>query len=133
MVPATGVRFTCTSNTFMNTATQGSGLAPISSSGGGTRGEVATTTPSAGLTTSEGSSGVTRGGSRKKNTHQAVAKRPTQNSGTHRKPRITATAKKIAMNGHPSRWIGGRTERIGPYWLIGTGASFSAAPVDGAA
>src|SRR3954447_22962067 len=112
----------------MNTATQGSGLDPISNSGGGTRDEVATTTPSAGLTTSEGSSGVTRGGAREKNTHQAVARRPTQNSGAQRKHRITATAKKIAMNGLPSRWIGGRTERIGPYWLIGTGASLLLRP-----
>src|SRR3954453_91525 len=112
----------------MNTATQGSGLDPISNSAGGPGDEVATTPPAGGLTTSDGSSGVTRGGSRKKNTHQAVARMPTQNSGTHRKPRITATAKKIAMNGHPSRWIGGRTERIGPYWLIGTGASLVLRP-----
>ena len=64
--PTTGVRFTCTSNTFMKMPTQGSGCCPSSSSGGGTRSAVATTTPSAGLTTSAGSSGVTRAGSRKK-------------------------------------------------------------------
>ena len=50
----------------MKMAMQGRGSVPSSSSGGGTRSAVATTTPSAGLMIKAGSSGATRTGSRKK-------------------------------------------------------------------
>ena len=54
--------------------------APRPSSRGGTAGPTAETNPSAGLTTSRSSTGVTRSGSRKKYVHQAVSIRPIQNS-----------------------------------------------------
>jgi len=66
MRPRTGARFTWQEKTFMNTEMRRSSSLPRPSSFGGTAGPTRETLPSAGLTTSRSSSGVTRGGSRKK-------------------------------------------------------------------
>ena len=101
--PATGARFTWQLKTFMKTEMRTRGAVPSSSSGGGTTGPTAETRPSAGLMTRSGSIGVTRGGSRKKYTHQAVRIRPSQNNGPQSQPRNSETKARIAMKGYPSR------------------------------
>ncbi len=64
--PRTGDRLTWQENTFMKTETRVISAGPRPSSRGGTAGPTAETTPSAGLTTSLSSTGVTLSGSRKK-------------------------------------------------------------------
>ena len=66
MRPRTGARFTWQEKTFMNTEMRVISALPSPSSRGGTAGPTAEITPSAGLTTSRSSTGVTRSGSRKK-------------------------------------------------------------------
>ena len=46
--PETGLRFTCTLKTFMNTDRRGRGVSPKPSSGGGTASTTGSSTPSAG-------------------------------------------------------------------------------------
>jgi len=62
--PRTGARLMWQEKTFMNTEMRVISPEPRPSSLGGTAGPTAETTPSAGLTTSRSSTGVTRSGSR---------------------------------------------------------------------
>src|SRR5712692_7830418 len=97
--PSTGERFEWTLNTFMKTLTftasrcsQGSRALPTS-----------TTRPSAGDTTARGSSGTSRGGSRKNCTTKRVA---SQKGSDHHQPARIPTSSEItaaiAMNSQPS-------------------------------
>ncbi len=72
-VPDTGLRFTCTLNTFMKMESRGRGASPRPSSAGGTASTIGSSLPSAGQMIRPGSSGVLRSGSRKKATHQMVS------------------------------------------------------------
>ena len=66
ILPRTGARFTWQEKTFMKTEMRVISPEPRPSSRGGMPGPTEETMPSAGLTTSRSSVGVTRTGSRKK-------------------------------------------------------------------
>src|SRR2546428_6213179 len=103
-VPSTGERFECTLNTFMNTLT----LSASRSSHGSRDLLISTMRPSAGETTARGSSGTSRGGSRK----NWMMKSATSQSGSDHhpprtKPTSSATPTASAANSQPSRAISG--------------------------
>src|SRR5207244_11657719 len=103
-VPSTGERFECTLNTFMNTLT----LSASRSSHGSRDLLISTMRPSAGETTARGSSGTSRGGSRK----NWMMKSATSQSGAdHHQPRAKPTPRAAptasAANSQPSRAISG--------------------------
>src|SRR5204863_6513614 len=103
-VPSTGERLECTLNTFMNTLT----LSASRCSQGSRDLLTSTMRPSAGDTTARGSSGTSRGGSRK----NWMMKTATSQIGTdHHQPRNTPisapTTIAMATNSQPSRAISG--------------------------
>ena len=100
----------------MKIETRGSRAAPSPSSGGGAARTTGSTRPSAGLTTRPGAVGTTRTGSRKKSAIHPARTRISQNSGLKRKAKTMASAIVAAMNGQPSRWIGGIASRM-DFWI----------------
>ena len=96
----------------MKTETRVSGLSPRPSSAGGTTLVMWEILPSAGAIMKSSFTGVTRGGSRKNQAHQVVNTKPIQNNGDHKKPKITETTKKAAMNLYPSGWMGIKALRM---------------------
>lgn len=131
--PSTGMRFTCTSNTFMNTEMRVRGASPMPSSGGGAAGDIACTTPSAGLMISPWRVGVTRDGSRKKYVHQSVRTTQSSPSGVASHHSTAVAAAKPAMNGQPARLIGASTASsdaiVSPKGLIAAIAASIARPL----
>ena len=97
--PPTGARFTWQLNTFMKMETRTKPVAGRPSSGGGAAGPTWLTRPSAGAMTRSEPTGVVRGGSRKKATHQMVSPKPIQPSGANRSPSTSVTTAKMMMNG----------------------------------
>src|SRR5262245_18164762 len=97
--PSAGARFECTLNTFMNTLT----LRASRRRYGSSLRLTSTTRPSAGETTADGSSGTSRGGSRKNCRMKSVASQ--SGSDHHPQKYVTSneTAAAMARNGHPSR------------------------------
>src|SRR5258708_10264967 len=103
-VPSTGERLECTLKTFMNTLT----LSASRCSQGSRDLRISTMRPSAGDTTARGSSGTSRGGSRK----NWMTKIASSRIGTdHHQPRNTPisapAATAMATNSQPSRAISG--------------------------
>src|SRR5258708_23369455 len=103
-VPSTGERLECTLKTFMNTLT----LSASRCSHGSRDLLISTMRPSAGDTTARGSSGTSRGGSRK----NWMTKIASSQIGTdHHQPRntpiSTPAATAMATNSQPSRAISG--------------------------
>jgi hypothetical protein len=101
MRPLAGLRFTWQSNTLMKMETRGTGRSPMldPNSRGGTALVTRLTRPSAGETTSRSPIGVTRGGSRKKNAHHAVANVPSHPSGDQTTNRTRLASARAPMNG----------------------------------
>src|ERR1051325_1402513 len=110
--PLTGLRFTWQSNTLMKIETRVSGFTPRPSSAGGTALMMRLTRPSAGATTMPSRTGVTRGGSRKKEAHHPVNRVPIQPSGDQIQKRTRLSSAKAPMKGSPSPWIGASCERM---------------------
>src|SRR5258708_4063749 len=103
-VPSTGERFECTLNTFMNTLT----LSASRSSHGSRDLLISTMRPSAGETTARGSSGTSRGGSRKNcSTKIATPQSGSDHQNPISQPMPSATTSEMATKGQPSRAING--------------------------
>src|SRR5213078_2839509 len=99
-VPSTGERFECTLKTFMNTLT----LSASRLSHGSCALPIATMRPSAGETTARGSSGTSRGGSRK---NWMMKSARIQSGADHHQPTknpiSSAATTAMPANGQPSR------------------------------
>src|SRR6267143_6661987 len=99
-VPSTGERFECTLNTFMNTLT----LSASRSSHGSRDLLISTMRPSAGDTTARGSSGTSRGGSRKNcRRNSASSQKGSAHHHPAKRPTSSETATATPRKGQPSR------------------------------
>ncbi len=105
-MPVTGLRFTCTSKTFINMEMQRHCPAGKSSSGGTSAICVDSTRPSAGAMTAIGSLGVIRVGFLKKYTHHRQAGMPIQKKGSKTRPMTSVSATNSPIKGQPAGWIG---------------------------